>query len=518
MLLDGALLKYQLSKEFDFVYHEHTPDIKVDRPIFFENAKTISGHIVLISESDDIQIVQTFPDVVFICLHSIDSVICNKKNNYIVINNATTNAKVFNALLDIFEKFNTWEKKMNHAINQFAGFTVLIDSCDDILDDPLALIDNHFNYVGYSRKLARENGFETKYVDQNFCLPLDSVNQFNAMSDFKELEKIKNVFQYTCIEHMLHKNIYFNNTYVGRLALPCTSNEEKNAYYRSILNHISEYIELLYSRYGSFKKDRLSQNLINELLAQIIEGKNIDLNRLIKLFTMSSHQVGDEYYLIQLKTNFTKDAQIQSEYMAQQFELHWPGICCIIKDSYLLLLVNITLYNKLMRKEFFQELACFLRESLLIAGISRKFTNFEHLKSALAQTAIAIKLGGIKDPTYWYFKFDDYSFDYLLRYGQGDFIPDQICCRPLVTLKNYDEKENTPYFNTLYVFVKNRYNAVAAAKKLYIARSSFLNRLERIIALTHFDLDNWEERLYLELSYLIYFKYEKETQITVSEK
>lgn len=65
----------------------------------------------------------------------------------------------------------------------------------------------------------------------------------------------------------------------------------------------------------------------------------------------------------------------------------------------------------------------------------------------------------------------------------------------------------TQYYKTLECYVKCRYNAAHTAKELFIHRSTFLNRLERIKELTKLDLDDFASRLYVELS--IYRREEK---------
>ncbi len=55
--------------------------------------------------------------------------------------------------------------------------------------------------------------------------------------------------------------------------------------------------------------------------------------------------------------------------------------------------------------------------------------------------------------------------------------------------------------------MREQYNAVAAARQLCIARSSFLKRLSRIKALTGIDLHKGRQRAYLILSYGILDQY-----------
>ena len=76
-----------------------------------------------------------------------------------------------------------------------------------------------------------------------------------------------------------------------------------------------------------------------------------------------------------------------------------------------------------------------------------------------------------------------------------------ICHEKLLTLREIDETQNTEYMKTLRVYLDNHLNAVQASKELYIHRSTFLYRLEKIKSILESDLDDTEELLYLELSF-----------------
>lgn len=108
-----------------------------------------------------------------------------------------------------------------------------------------------------------------------------------------------------------------------------------------------------------------------------------------------------------------------------------------------------------------------------------------------------------KDATPWYFRFDDYALDYILIQGRGVFEPEQICAPGILKLIEHDEKMHTEYYKTLYCYLQCRYNAAVTAKKLFIHRSTFLNRLERIGELIQTDLEDFRSRLYLSVSFYI---------------
>ena len=138
--------------------------------------------------------------------------------------------------------------------------------------------------------------------------------------------------------------------------------------------------------------------------------------------------------------------------------------------------------------------------------------------TAYRQTEIALEEGPLTDTTYWYFKFDDYAYEHLLRRGYQNFMPDQICHRAIGVLMAYDEENHTQLNLTLKTFIRLQYNAAAASKELYIARSSFLKRMSRIEKLTGIRLDNYRDRVYLALSYEImeHFNYNGENISSVA--
>ena len=75
-----------------------------------------------------------------------------------------------------------------------------------------------------------------------------------------------------------------------------------------------------------------------------------------------------------------------------------------------------------------------------------------------------------------------------------------LCMRSVLALVRYDQEHETNYLETAKQYVKNRFNAVRTAGELFIHRSTFLYRLERIKAQFGLDLDDRD----LSLVHLLY--------------
>ncbi|WP_368292329.1 PucR family transcriptional regulator [Dehalobacter sp. TBBPA1] len=494
MLLHGSVIKYELSKKMSCSYKVFSQDIEVDLPLFYEEGLNMSGHIVLIDSSERIQIVHNKEDVIFVCHNRFAKNILNSTINLIIIEDNVPMTIIFNQIMQIFLRFNEWEKIMIDNISNFATFDKMFDNLEMVVDQGVFLADTQFHFISYTKK----------YIPEFPDLNIDQALQMIVKQGFSTLDSIKEVFQYNEIEHCLHKNIFFHNSYVGRLGTWYSEDEDKNKYYTHLLDYLAKYLEELYSISGSFERNAGSTQLLKEVFRNFINGVRVDAYTLLTTLSQNHYHQDDEYFLINFTTNIKGESHLYANYIGTQMERKWQGICCIQNEIYTLILVNITVFKKFETVNFFQELPTLIRDSMLIAAISRRFRELQNVYQAFNQTKIAFEIGKKIKPNYWLYKFDDYTLDYLLHSAKGDFSPEQICSTVILKIKEYDNKNHTQHFETLFEYIKNQYNASATANALFIARSTFLSRMEQITKLTNLDLNDWNVRLYLMLSYKFY--------------
>ena len=269
----------------------------------------------------------------------------------------------------------------------------------------------------------------------------------------------------------------------------------------------AEYIEKLYGRLGTFWHRKRNDTEFKQMLTSILNGNSVELANLLKQLIDMGHEVNDRYFLLQIRQHFAAFESMLGSTLTEQLESMWPGTTCFQYKNSIIVLLNITKHSSNANNIFSQEIAVFLRDSLLEAGISRDFDNIMAVDAAYKQTEIALDMGNLLNSTYWYHKFDDYAYLYLLKNGYNGFYPDQICDPAIRILQTYDKKNNTDLYHTLKIYIMSKYNAVEASNKLCIARSSFLKRLERIKSLSKIDFNDYDRLLYLALSYQIFDNY-----------
>lgn len=511
MHISGSMIFYWFYQDFPGAVHKN-PEVSqpasLSRPLFYDGRIPRSGHVVVFTPEDGRHIVHLKQPVLPVLVGISAEQVKKYTGEYILLEEPVSVNRVFNCLQGIFDRFIRWEHDLSIAANRFFSFDAIIRSCDTLLADPLALADNQFRYVSYSKRLAYENGFEEQYVDEENYLPLEYINQLTAMPDFRETEQAQGVYQYVCVGNMLHKNIFHRGQFVGRLALPYSRQEYINRYYSHILLEVSRWVEQLYEQMGSFWHKKTASTRLSAMLRDLLEGRQVEMDILRRSLSNQGWVQGDDFLLIQMKSHFTANEQKLTTALTSQLEKAWPGACCLSYQQRLVVLLNLSHYRRSTGKLFNQELAVFLRESLLLAGISRSFRQITEIQAAYHQTDIAMEAGEQLTPMYWYFKYDDYAYWDLLHHGCRSFLPEQVCHRAINILLDYDKENNTELSRTLQVYIEQQYNAVSTAAALCVARSTFLKRFARIQELTHIDLDDLQERIYLALSYELFRHFE----------
>jgi DNA-binding PucR family transcriptional regulator len=119
-------------------------------------------------------------------------------------------------------------------------------------------------------------------------------------------------------------------------------------------------------------------------------------------------------------------------------------------------------------------------------GICEAYPGFHHFPQRLKQAKRALNraeaYGGVV-------RYGD-VFEEELTGAQLDFPKELLCMRSVLAMSRYDRLHDTNYQETAEIYVKNRFNAVRTAGELFIHRSTFLYRLERIKAQFGLDLDD----------------------------
>lgn len=504
MRLNSDLLHYQLANVVDVerVYGTEK-NVYGKRPIFFENSKFISEHLVIIKPEMIFSIPDSVHNIILLCLGSPENIPDDFRHDLFIIKKKVIPEQIFNILQSIFDIFDEWDERLKEIYNEDMGYSEIVESCKIVTHSPISIIDTDFSYVAYSKDSSKKYGLVDEFVDDYNYLPLNIVNEIISQPEYYNDMLIKESFLISRDQYIVAKNVFYNETYVGRISTMQEKNPLMNKYNAEIFEHMNTYIEKMYLKYKGFHYKNPKMDNLHQMLTDSLKGVKFSNDAWEITLDKLGWSSDDEFVMVQLSPGHTYSKELYVRYLCPQIEKLWKGSCAFSLENRIVLLVNKKVFSANNQDSFKQSLAYFLRESLTIAGVSRDFKYIANSETAYEQTEIALKYGKEKDPMLWAFYFDNYVLDYLIENGTNNHKAEHLCHKSLLILKDYDSRNGSELYKTLYTFFKTNFNASEAADYLSIHRSTFINRMERIEMLTSINLNDWNTKLYLMISFQI---------------
>lgn len=141
-----------------------------------------------------------------------------------------------------------------------------------------------------------------------------------------------------------------------------------------------------------------------------------------------------------------------------------------------------------------------MKNKILSIGVSNGFENLDQLSGFTHQALFALKFS--KDIV------STFNSECAMKFVSDEIkvgrLGECFVYPSLWALKEHDEKHNTDYCHTLYVFLKNERSISASLPDLNIHRNSMIYRLKRISELLDANLEDYYVREHLLLSFRLY--------------
>jgi len=327
------------------------------------------------------------------------------------------------------------------------------------------------------------------------------IDLFMASHTYRKRRASHNAFTIPGSTDLLMKNIFSGDELIGTLVMVHDGTSQSANFTLFLLNYLSPFIEEMYARLGTFDQPSSVTSRVRSTLRGALKGDAASASNLAAALVADGHSMRTNYAVLRIDRSFTNESETELEYVARRFELSLPHSYCFTEKDRLYMLTDVGESDEDRRRAFQHSLPVAARDNLAKIGVSKPFTELTWLVTACGQADIALAQGSVMNPTYWYYRFGDYALSWLLAQAMDNVSPELIRHSAVTILEKYDASHGTELAKTLSTFMRCRYNATAAAAELFVARSTLLNRLERIVELTHIDLDNPAERLYLAISF-----------------
>lgn len=408
--------------------------------------------------------------------------------------------EILSLVQDLFDRFHEWDLKIQEAFLLQTPLQEIFDLSQTIFRNPIFLHDRDFiilaecNYPEQKMKRGRDRRTGLPMVQ------MDLINDFRTdpvyIDGLKERRPVMYPSEQTGYQ-ILYRNIWQGDIYRGRiLDLEVDSRILPGDF--AVIDYLGELLEhFLYS--GDLRKFSISDDTY-ELMVRLCEKKETDEQQVLSYLRYQNWNRNDRYVVMRIVTQ-QRDFNIISSYaVLNQINTILAAGRAFFHQEGITLVVNLS-YAHEKTSDVVSRLAVPMRDSLLKIGVSSELRDFFRLGILFDQANIALNFGLSGNSMIWYYYFDQYMLDYMIRCSTEDMPAELLCSDALQKLLEYDQKNHTALAHTLEAYLLHDRNVLQTSKELYIHRSTLSYRLEKIRRLISINLDDPKERIKLLLSY-----------------
>lgn len=499
MNLNFALLKERLEQKYPNLWGQSIlPRNTYSRPVLYEPGMPlragriyIADHLPLALSAVPRDALILFPgeispwkdpDPVFAC---------------IALRSTDPAVHVLNLVLDIFSEYQAWEDALSHSLLNGDSVSQLLARAFPLLGCPLCLFSRGFSMIASAgqdllppeHQIFNNSERTIEYINsmKQDAFYNDALNYEEAYIFPDQLTGIRswniNIQQFGRTTHRLMMLEYPRSLTQG------------DAYLLSIL---ASYVR--YLLYHTSDAPFAGENSLHSILSSVLSDSSADYIEISQRLSALGWYHTHSYLSMVLRVTYMDQQNLTTNAICRYIEELLPASACIPYRRDIVVFFNLTLLQ-MNRENVSEKLACFIRDSYFKAGYSRAMTGHMNLRRQYVQAFLALDIGSRYYPHIWIHQFNQIALPYLLERSISQLPGYMVCAENLLRLKETDETQGTNYMLTLRTYLENQLNAVQSAKDLFIHRSTFLYRLDKIKGIMETELDDPDELLYLLLSF-----------------
>ena len=430
------------------------------------------------------------PSTVYLMPMERDRIVCSNENDILVLRSDDVN-EVFNDILNAFEYYNDREMAIVQKIDAGCTAKELLEQLSDMTGFFLILADAGFymqETAGPEEILQSQNGLDR--IIEEHMLPLSAVSAINAQAYIRRHDVPPYLTEVPGLGTACVTNLFPDESHAGWL-IACTKDSAFSQGEKDLVDCAGRMAELWLSRNKNADEHSRNAGMLQELL----EGSLAQKEQIKAWMAALGWMETDEKQVFALKP--AGEEPLPPAAVARSLELSFPDSFVLFRGTEALLLANYALVG---RNRFRQQLETYLEENRFAAGAGSCFQDISELKEKADEAERAAAYAAPEAGRILSFReiLLPYAVSVLKEHAEQDPV------HPAVTvLAEYDAAHDTSLTETLRVFLQENCSYTAAARALYIHRSTLIYRMERIAELTQADLTDPEERFLLQLSFYL---------------
>jgi hypothetical protein len=397
-----------------------------------------------------------------------------------------------NAVQGVFEHYDHWSDELRAVLNMGSNVQEMIDIGTRALENPLILQDSNFSVIAVSSAYAG-NPKLAPILDSNNIPYMMMAERTNYDRPDERSSVVP--LQITG-RHALYQNIFQQGRFQYRL-LVLEMGEEFHPSTATLLEFISNYIQLAIGFVIDESKDAQALPFV---MKSILSGEYKDMGFIEQRLGEFGWQSEHDYVCAKIYAELADYRNRTMRFMSDRLGVIFPEACIFEYENGIAALFNLS-KSSFDTVNIEKSMKGFLQDNNMKAGLSIEFSGFTYLRQYYMQAGVALRLGPKIKPYQWLHRFADVRELFILESCTEKLPARMICEQGLLKLREYDERHHQDLYHTLYVYLKCSRKAQAAARELYIHRSTFLYRLDRIREIMGSGFESDGSEWYLLLSY-----------------
>lgn len=414
----------------------------------------------------------------------------------VALENLEEIAEFMNDMQEIFDTADGWERKIHDLMLEHAGMERLLQVTSEFLQNPLTVIGLDFTFVAEAgskylpprARLYTDEGLNVEYV--NALLQNET---YREMADTHETVMFP---AYISGCRSMNRNLFVDEKATHRLILTECRVEITQGVI-CVLDILSEKLEFLLAHE---EEETDPDRDIEQIFVRVLSDRTADYMQISRELSELGWGGNHEYMCLILQITYLNQQNLSTKAISRYIKKKLGDSVSFLYQDEIVVFFDLTRLG-MNQEEVAGKLVYFIRDTYLKVGYSRVMTGHMNLRRQYVQAKTALDVGSRKKPYLWIHYFSQVAMTYILEQATKRLPGTMICHEGLLELKKHDEENQTQYMETLRVYLEQHLSATQAARELFIHRSTFLYRLDRIREILQSDLDDPEEIFYLELSF-----------------
>lgn len=234
-------------------------------------------------------------------------------------------------------------------------------------------------------------------------------------------------------------------------------------------------------------------------LSDLLDKKITSQKALLSRFSYVHQEFADDLYCLVVETARSFHT-VNLHRVRNDMESLFPALKTLLYQGQIVGVLSHK-KEKCLTSSDYNALHQFCAQQGLFCGISNTFENIFSLPDYYKQALRAIELGVCHANEPGLFIYQNYYMEHIAHLFKINESAQVFCDPHLKRLMDYDNKNETEYAYTLYVYLLHERNITLTAARLFVHRNTLVYRMKKIASLVAYDTLTARERLYYILSY-----------------